>query len=195
MADVLKVRPCTARRGLGRRKIPVQLAASTALLLLLCSCGSGDAGSTVLHQGAGAVPVQAASPEQRLSTKVIDSRGGITLSPPPSSARAIDVSIARGNLEKVTGPLPASFSPKLVTFSDSQRLETDARGISVRQYADRLAWAFIEQGAYSQSAGHLGSYSGSDNAYVPIIPDGTVCTGAWLVDAVTGMYLEGYSSC
>ena len=130
-----------------------------------------------------------------LAEPLVTPEVGATLSPPPPGARAsVDEATARSNLEKVVGPLPPSFTPKLAVYSNTTYGEIQENGTVKPQYLNKLVWAYIAREPYepSKSGGMVGPDGGPKQAKLPA---GTMCDGVWLADAGTGEYLMGYSGC
>jgi hypothetical protein len=159
--------------------------------LLLASCARSVEPASVRS---GALPATGASRDD-LASPMIDSVGGVDLYPPPAGATpSVSAEAARQSLVPVAGPLSSSaFVAKLALLPYTQNAtENSAPATS---YEDRLVWAFIGEGEWSQSDSHLGAVGPNGQAVTPSFPAGTICTGVWLVDATSGSYLEGYSYC
>lgn len=163
------------------------------------SVSTSASGRTASHSGSSNSIDPAALgtvlPSDAFTSPMIDTVGGVDLYPPPAGVSAISEDTARQNLRPVAGPLSPSYVAKLALLSDSQDATRNANGTYVPNYVNRLVWAFIGLGQWSQSDGHLGAIGPGGKVITPQLPDGTTCTGVWLVDASTGAYLEGYSYC
>lgn len=154
---------------------------------------------TAPRSGTSAAPSSTAlvtvPPSDLLTTPMIDTVGGVDLFPPAADMSAVSADTARRGLEPIAGPLPPSYVAKLALLTDSQNATRDATGSYIPNYANRLVWAFVAQGKWSGSDSHLGAMGPDGKVITPQFPDGTTCTGVWLVDASTGEYVEGYSHC
>ena len=166
-------------------------------LLLGCAGFSSSRVSTIsktVQQSHLALQAPPAA-QKGLLAPLIDSVGGVDLYPPPAgvSPRVTETD-ARTALVKITGPLPSNFAPKLAVLTDTESAVKSGATYDTL-YNNRLVWAFIGQGRWSQSASHLGALGLNGSVVTPQFPNGTICTGVWVVDATSGAYLEGYSYC
>lgn len=131
-----------------------------------------------------------------LHSSVVNPTVGARLDPAPEGSSAVSVDVARAELERRFGPLTSAFEPSLALYTNTTygEIQTDD---SVKPYYTKvLVWAFIATDVPADPTANHGAALGADGkAHPASIAPNARCNAVWTVDATTGKYMNGYSTC
>lgn len=172
--------------------------------VLLSGCGTSRSDSAHAAQVASETSVSSTATvpateisvpgNELLTTSLSSPEAGAYLSPPNVSSAAVSEAQAQKTVEAISGPLNASFTPKLALYTNTTYGTIGSNQSVQPSYTNVLVWAFVSHTPYSPGNG--GAMVGPNGQpMTATLPSGTMCDGVWLVDATSGKYMMGYSDC
>lgn len=104
--------------------------------------------------------------------------------------------IAKAELERRFGPLPSAFKPSLALYTDTTYGDIQTDNTVKPYYTKVLVWAFVASNVPADPSANYGAALGPDGkAYPASVAPNARCNSVWTVDATTGKYMDGYSTC
>lgn len=104
--------------------------------------------------------------------------------------------VTEGELEKQLGPLSAEFKPMVALYTNTTYGSIAPDQSVTPYYTKVMVWAMIAKGVPVDPDANYGAILNSAGKTVraTVSPNGH-CDGVWIVNALTGTYMDGYSVC